>query len=166
MTKLVFGPCCRPSDYGLGVSDEQTDQVELLRPPSAADFQGLPDAPTLHRLRQVSGLHVTDDTDPARIATNTGRSAFALVACCNKTMQQRHQLADRPSAKTHCHHELPQFHNCELLRPGQSTLKATYLVGRRLCGPKGCPANPSTSSRASAESLPSLCKDALRDQWS
>ena len=96
MTKLVFGPCCRPSDYGLGVSDEQTDQVELLRPPSAADFQGLPDAPTLHRLRQVSGLHVTDDTDPARIATNTGRSAFALVACCNKTMQQRHQLDPLP----------------------------------------------------------------------
>lgn len=79
MTKLVFAACCRPSDYGLGVSDEQTDQVELLRPPSAADFQGLPDAPTLHRLRQVSGLHVTDDTDPARISTNTGRSA-ALVA--------------------------------------------------------------------------------------
>ena len=59
------------------MSDEQTDQVELISPPSAADFQGFPDAPTLHRLRQVSGLHVTDDTDPARIPTNTGRSALA-----------------------------------------------------------------------------------------
>lgn len=63
----------RASDFGLGVSDEQTDQVELTRPPSEADFQGFPDAPTLHRLRQVSGLHVTDDTDPSRIPTNTGR---------------------------------------------------------------------------------------------
>lgn len=69
------------------MSDEQTDQVELTRPPSAADFQGFPDAPTLHRLRPVSNLHVTDDTDPARIPTNTGRSAAGLPvtkACCHK----------------------------------------------------------------------------------
>lgn len=63
----------RASDFGLGVSDEQADQVELTRPPSMADFQGFPDAPALHRLRQVSGLRVTDDTDPSRIPTNTGR---------------------------------------------------------------------------------------------
>lgn len=77
------------------MSDEQTDQVELIRPPSAADFQGFPDAPTLHRLRQVSGLHVTDDTDPAQIPTNTGRSAADLPvikACFNMKMKQRNQL--------------------------------------------------------------------------
>lgn len=72
--------CCnRASDFGLGVSDEQADQVELTRPPSMADFQGFPDAPALHRLRQVSGLRVTDDTDPSRIPTNTGRSAGNLA---------------------------------------------------------------------------------------
>lgn len=73
------------------MSDEQTDQVELIRPPSAADFEGFPDAPTMHRLRQVSDLHVTDDTDPDRIPTNTGRSAANLSVVqpyCNKTIEQ------------------------------------------------------------------------------
>ena len=64
----------RSSGWGLGVSDEQADQVELIPPPDIADFKACKDAPTLHRLRQVSNLHVTDGTDPARIATNTGRS--------------------------------------------------------------------------------------------
>ncbi len=66
-------PGHRPSDFGLGVSDEQTDQVELVRPPRIADFEGFPDAPTLHRLRQVSNLRITDGNDPARLETNTGR---------------------------------------------------------------------------------------------
>ncbi|KAA6424912.1 MAG: hypothetical protein FRX49_05086 [Trebouxia sp. A1-2] len=66
----------RPSDFGLGVSDEQTDQVELVRPPGIAEFEGFPDAPTLHRLRQVSDLQLTDNSDPDRIATNTGRPIY------------------------------------------------------------------------------------------
>lgn len=88
---ITFTPICnRASDFGLGVSDEQTDQVELTRPPSEADFQGFPDAPTLHRLRQVSGLHVTDDTDPSRIPTNTGRSAAdSAVLWVDCTKQSR-----------------------------------------------------------------------------
>lgn len=63
----------KPSDFGLGVSDEQTDQVELLRPPGFAAFEGFSDAPTLHRLRQVSDLKLTDGSDPHGVATNTGR---------------------------------------------------------------------------------------------
>lgn len=91
---ITFMPTCdRPSGFGLGVSDEQTDQVELMRPPSEADFQGFPDAPTLHRLRQVSGLHVTDDTDPLRIPTNTGRSAAVApvfwVGCTKQSRRLR-----------------------------------------------------------------------------
>ena len=62
----------RPSEFGLRVSDEQTDQVELARPPAFEDFEGFPDAPVLHRLRQVSNL-TTDNVDPGKIETNTGR---------------------------------------------------------------------------------------------
>lgn len=64
----------KPSGFGLGVSDEQTDQVELERPPGIAEFESFSDAPTLHRLRQVSDLQITDATDPYRIPTNTGRA--------------------------------------------------------------------------------------------
>jgi len=52
--------------------------VEFLQPPGVADFEGFPDAPTLHRLRQVSDLHITDGSDPDRIATNTGRYCAGL----------------------------------------------------------------------------------------
>ena len=161
--------CHRPSSFGLGVSDEQTDQVELIRPPSAADFEGFPDAPTLHRLRQVSDLHVTDDTDPDRIPTNTGRSAANLYVAqpyCNKTTKQcSWPLAGllvsniaRLSALT--------MSKCAMLHAGPLTLRGACSLGRQFCGLKGCLANPSTFSRASAGSLLSLYKGALKDQWS
>ena len=48
-----------------------------MQPPGVADFEGFPDAPTLHRLRQVGDLQFTDGSDPDRIATNTGRYVLA-----------------------------------------------------------------------------------------
>ena len=44
-----------------------------MRPPGFAAFEGFSDAPTLHRLRQVSDLKLTDGSEPHGVATNTGR---------------------------------------------------------------------------------------------
>lgn len=63
----------RPSGFGLGASDEQREALEHIRPPEQDDFDGFPDAPTLHRFRQVNQNRITDATDPDRVLTNTGQ---------------------------------------------------------------------------------------------
>lgn len=63
----------KPSSFGLGITDEQQLQLELEQPPQEEDFADFPDAPTLHRFRHVNDNHITDNTDPSRVPTNTGR---------------------------------------------------------------------------------------------
>ena len=63
----------RPSGFGLGATDEQQEALELIRPPEQDDFDGFPDAPTLHRFRHVNMNQITDATDPERVPTNTGQ---------------------------------------------------------------------------------------------
>lgn len=138
------GPLRRPSSFGLGMSDEQQTQLELERPPDQEDFADFPDAPTLHRFRHVNHNHITDDTDPNRVPTNTGRCAMP----CSYW----------PSQDDLCNHRNNAAHQHG--SAGVYTLKAVCSKVKQCFGLKGSAANQQACLKDNEESHPSLCKGA------